>query len=505
MRKLLYFFGFLVLLLGVGVAVLLWALQDANRFKPELEALVQETTGLPVKFNGDLNWQVWPPVVLAGEDIAFADEDTDYQVGSVGVRADVMALLRGGGLVVQELRAENVVLTDKRFGDVTRLNAVQVDNFEPGKPSALSVRGELISPDGEQAQVSLDGQLTFYPDEDRLTLANADFDYDTYSGTCDAKVSNLSREPTLSYKAGKDDLLPLDSFRAYDWVADCKLPKVEADGLSLTDVAIHSENTNARNKNTITVPAMLGGKLEADVAIDTRQRTPKWNIKTSADELQAQEVANLLSPSLSWVAPLLANGSYNMRGNTPDALLASMQGAMEFNGSNGVIDITKIKSMVLGLAQLAGEGERVQNWQDQLAYEQFDGDWKVNGNTHDLTFTLDNLLVTAVGDFDPTSGDLDMRGALQVNEHATLNALDINPELYGLAIPIRCRGTATDPACGLDRENAQKALTQLAANKARGKIGEELDKALEDKVPEEYRDTAREALKGLGDLFKKKD
>lgn len=505
MRKLLYFMGFLVLILGVGVAVLLWALQDANRFKPELEELVQNATGLPVKFNGDLNWQIWPPVVLAGEDIAFHDDDTDYQVGSVGVRADVMALLRGGGLVVQEFRATEVVLTDKRFGDVTRLASVQVDNFEPGKPSALRVRGELISPEGESSQVALDGQLTFFPDEDRLILSSADFDYDTYSGTCEAKVSNLDREPGLSYKAGKDDLLPLDSFRAYDWVADCQVPSVEADGLVIKDIAIHSENTNSRSKTIIKVPVLLGGQLEADVAIDTRQRTPKWTIKSDAQGLQAQEVANLLSPSLSWIAPLLADGNYQMRGNTPEALLASMKGVMKFNGGNGIIDITKIKSMVLGLAQLAGEGERVQNWQDQLAYEQFDGDWKVDGKTHDLNFTLDNLLITANGDFDPNSGVLDMRGALQINEHATLNALDINPELYGLAIPIRCRGTATEPACGLDRDNAQKALAQLAANKARGKIGEELDKALEDNVPEEYRETAREALKGLGDLFKKKD
>lgn len=505
MRKLLYLLGFLVLLLGVGVAVLLWALQDANRFKPELEALVQESTGMPIKFNGDLSWQVWPPVVLAGEDIAFADEDTDYQIGSVGVRADVMALLRGGGLVVQELRASNVVLTDKRFGDITRLASVQVDNFEPGKPSALSVRGELVTPEGEQSQVALDGQLTYFPDDGRLTLSNANFDYDTYSGTCDAKVSNLDREPALSYKAGKDDLLPLDSFRAYDWVADCKVPSIQTEDLTINDVAIHSENTNSRSKTTITVPALLGGKLNADVAIDTRQRTPKWNIKTAADGLQAQEVAKLLSPKLSWIAPLLADGEYQARGNTPDALLASMKGAMEFNGGNGTIDITQIKSMILGLAQLAGEGERVQNWQDQLAYEQFDGDWKVDGNTHDLSFTLDNLLITAVGDFDPTSGSLDMRGALQINEHPTLKTLDINPELYGLAIPIRCRGTAEEPSCGLDRENAQKALTQLAANKAGAKVSEELDKALEDNVPEEYRETAREALKGLGGLFKKKD
>ncbi len=508
MRKLLMFVGFLVLLVAVAGAGLLFALQDANRFKPQLAEAVKQATGLEVAFNGDLRWQLWPPVVLAGEDIAFTDDETAYAIGEVGVKADALALLRGGELVVQDLRAASVVMTDTRLGDVTRLQSVRLQEFQPGQPSRLQVSGTLETPEGESTSVTLDGLLTYFPAEDRLTLANADFDYGGIAGRCDAQVSQLSRVPAIAYRAEKEDLLPLDSFRAYDWLADCKIPEISADqtgGLALRDVSVTSENTASRSNTKVKVPQFFGGTMTADVAIDTRRATPRWTIKSDADALQAQEVANLIAPKLAWVAPLLANGEFDLRGNTSNELLASVDGAMRIDAQSGTIDISKIKEMVLGIAQLAGEGERVSAWQDQLAYESLAGDWKVKGNTHDLDFELDNLTLRADGDYDPVTDRLDMTGSLQINEHPTLNALDVNPDLYGLRIPMRCQGTALAPSCGLDAGAAQQALAELAANKARGRLNDKLDDVIGDKVPEEYRDTAREALKSIGGLFKKKD
>ncbi len=508
MRKFLYLLGFLVLLALVAGAGLLWALKDPNRFKPELEALILESTGMPIKLDGDLSWELWPPVVLAGNDIKFSDEDSSYLIGSVGVRADVLGLLRTQTLAVQEFVASDLVITDKKFGDITHIDSVRITDFAPGKASPLQLSARLESPDGVQTAVTLRGQLTFFPEQDRLTLAGAQFDYDGIKGVCDARVSNLSRDPSLTYEETKDDLLPLDSFRAYDWVADCTVPRystADAPALVLNDVQIHSENKNARSNTSLKIPELFGGSVETKVAIDTRNRTPRWQIQSSGDSLQAEQVTKVLAPKLAWIAPLLANGEFDLRGNTPQALLDSAQGQLKLSADTGTIDISKIKEMVLGLAQLAGEGERVQGWQDQLAYENLNGNWLVKGREQDLNFAIDNLVLKATGQYDPLGDVMDMRGSIQVNEHPTLKALDINPNLYGLEIPLRCTGTVSAPSCGLDSQAAQGALARLAAKRARGKIDEKIDEALEDKVPEEYRDTAKKALKGLGDLLRKKD
>ena len=64
----------LVVLVALVAAGLLWALQDPNRFKPELQSLIKDSTGMDIALDGDLSWQLWPPVVLKGENIGFEDE-----------------------------------------------------------------------------------------------------------------------------------------------------------------------------------------------------------------------------------------------------------------------------------------------------------------------------------------------------------------------------------------------------------------------------------------------
>lgn len=508
MKKLLIGLGVLVALLAVVAGGLLWALKDPNRFKPELQALIKQSTGMDIALDGDLSWQLWPPVVLKGDNIGFEDDETVYRLGSVGVKANLSKLITGGGtLEIDQLRVDDLRMTDKRFGDVTVVEALRLDDFSPGVASPLYVRARLESDDAPASTVVIEGPLTFFVDEDRLTLNPMAFDYDGIQGSCDVAASNLTAEPRITAQETKDDLLPLDTFRAMDWLANCTVPEYSAEEVTLRNISIRSENKASRSTNKVTIPDALGGSVNADVAIDTRNATPSWNIKTNADELQAQELMNLIAPSLRWAAPLLAGGELKMRGNTPSALVDSMSGAMDFDSKLGQIDISAIKEAVLGIAQLAGQGEKVSAWPDLLGYESLGGQWQVRGTQQDLAFVMDNVSIASKGLLNALTGELDMSSSITINRHPTLDVLPINDDLYGLAVPMRCTGTTEAPDCGLDRAAAQKSLTALAAGKARGKVDEKLSEAIDEKVPEEYRETAKEALKGLGDLFggKKED
>ncbi len=49
-------------LIGLAVSALIvvaigYFLQDANRFKPEIQAFIKERTGVQVDITGDLNWR----------------------------------------------------------------------------------------------------------------------------------------------------------------------------------------------------------------------------------------------------------------------------------------------------------------------------------------------------------------------------------------------------------------------------------------------------------------
>ncbi len=504
MRKLLIILGVVIgLVVAVGIG-LTWMLKDPNRFKPELETLIEQNTGMRVSLDGDLDWQLWPPVMLTAQDVAFEDDESVYQLERLALAARLGALLSSGELQIQSIRLVDLEIRDKRFDDVTRVNSFTVRNFTEGKAFPLQADITLVDPDEGDTPVAIAATATFDSDADTLRLSEMAVDYDGIDAICDVTVSNLSRDPSMDHQETRDDLLPLDTFRSLDWVADCKAPAVAMESVTLRDVAIHSENTGARSKTDINVPALFGGSLNVATSIDATSRVPVWSVSPDAKDLQSQQLMDVVSPKLSWVAPLLVGGDFTMRGNTADELASSVRGTAKIDAGTGTIDISLLKSSVLALAELAGQGEKVAGWPDELNYEKLAGDWKVEGRTHTLDLLLDNMAIVANGEYDPISGAMDMRGALTVNEHPSLSSFDINPALYGAPIPIRCTGTTEEPDCGLDKSEAQNTLQTIAANRARSEIDEKLDEAISDKVPEEYQDKAREALKGLGGLLNRK-
>ncbi len=185
MKKVLIVLGVLVALVLVSGGVILWLLQDANRFKPELEALITDATDMDFKINGDLSWQLWPPVTLSGADITFGDPDTDYRLGAIGLKADLVALITGGGeLKVQNIVLTKLVMTDKVLGDVTRIHRLELTDFEVGKPTPLNLQATFESAGSPDAELDLQALLTYDTEADAATLQNMDFDYDGIQGNC---------------------------------------------------------------------------------------------------------------------------------------------------------------------------------------------------------------------------------------------------------------------------------------------------------------------------------
>ena len=67
-------------------------LQDANRLKPELAALVAEHTSYRASFNGDITWQLFPPLQLRIEDVVLEREDERIRAGELDLKMDLSAI-----------------------------------------------------------------------------------------------------------------------------------------------------------------------------------------------------------------------------------------------------------------------------------------------------------------------------------------------------------------------------------------------------------------------------
>jgi uncharacterized protein involved in outer membrane biogenesis len=82
---------FLILLTAAAASVVYW-LQDANQFKPDIEALIAEHSDVKIHINGDLSWQLWPPLTLQVENITAVQSGTDIAAARLDLKVDLSAM-----------------------------------------------------------------------------------------------------------------------------------------------------------------------------------------------------------------------------------------------------------------------------------------------------------------------------------------------------------------------------------------------------------------------------
>jgi len=186
MKRVLLAVGAFAVTLAIVSGVALWLLQDANRFKPDLARMIGEATGYEVELAGELSWQLWPPITLAATNLGFRNDEDDYQIGPLNVKANALDLLRGGALTVEGLVIRNLVMTDRTLGDITEIPVLEVDRFEPGKPSEFSAGVAIpgTSTGDSRSRIQLDGVVTWLKDADALDIGELDFAYDGIRGSC---------------------------------------------------------------------------------------------------------------------------------------------------------------------------------------------------------------------------------------------------------------------------------------------------------------------------------
>ncbi len=505
--------GLIGLAIVAGVAIL-WLLKDPNQYKDQIETLIEENAGIQIDIKGDLSWRLWPPIVLQAANLTFEDDETKYVLQRLSVHANALALLSSEpDLQIQSLQLNGLNMSDKRFDSVTEVVNLTLTDFALNKPSPLHIEAISGPNTAEPTLFEMDALITYRKDDDALDINQAKFETAGIVGVCNAVVTHLSRAPTSNHAETKDDLLPLDTFRAQDWDATCNIPTMDAGGLALNNVAIKTTNTGGRSNINVNVPEFFDGTATVDVDLNASRHSPRWKVKPDVNGADTQAVMVWLQQNLKWAAPLLFNGEFTMIGNTPNDLIGSVSGNAKFDGGTGKIDISAIKKSAETLASLASTAgaqvlpelqaaiAKVASWPEVLDYSKLAGNWNINGSQQTFDFALDNLAINATGIADAITDKLDMRAELTFLDDPNLHSFDIAPALQGIPIPVRCVGTMAAPDCGLDRSATQK----IVASMLRGKAGAKLQDAIADKVPEEYKEAANELLKGLLGGKKKKE
>jgi hypothetical protein len=310
----------------------------------------------------------------------------------------------------------------------------------------------------------------------------------------------LAAAVSASLDPADEPLLPLELIRSYTWDGTATIGELVYDDATFANARATTMHRNGVVNTELAIPAFFEGAARSVVEIDLRGEQPVWRIHPTLQNVDSQALLQWLGQGLQWAALLLAQGELTLTGNTERELFQSVRGRTEFDGGQGRLSIGELKQQAMAIASLAGTPERVQAWPDVLDYRRLTGTWQVDGLQHDITLLLDNVRLRINGTYDPFTEAMDMRLALTILDEPEFQSLEIHPRLFGVSLPVRCRGTLDAPRCRPDEQEVRSLLASALREEATGQARERLDEALERHIPDEYRAPARElrdALRGI--------
>ena len=302
--------------------------------------------------------------------------------------------------------------------------------------------------------------------------------------------------PPIRDVALGEPLLPLELIRATDWNGKMSISQLVYEGAQFDDARVETHNRAAEVDAAIDLPHFFGGTATSRLTIDATGAIPQWNVTPKLDHVDSQAFLAWLGNKYDWVAHFLASGEFSMRGNTRHDLLGSLDGRATFDGGRGVINIEEIKKAAQGIADIAGGSKLVNAWPERLKYQRFVGSWDAKGANHSFDVALDNLALKGSGRIDMLADDMDLRATITVAHEPKYESFKVGSSLMGLPLPIHCKGSLASPKCGADEEGTRQLIAQ-ALSGDNPEMKKRLDKTIDEKVPEQYRDAARSLLEML--------
>jgi len=500
LRRILMILLWLVLL---GGGFVFYWIQDANRFKPELENLIQEQAGVQVKINGDLSWRLFPPISLTAAAVTAMQDGQQWSAERLALDLDVMTILRTRD--VNQWRIQALTLNDVTMADDTGKLGVaelRVRDFAIGTPAPVNASLTYTPMGAKPIPLQVKAAVTYQPEPEHFTISDADFATDMAAGVCNLDASPVTgAKPAPAPKDG--DLIPVEIWRGFDWQGQCDLERLTVEDQRFNNVTLQLANAGGAGENVLRIPEFFGGSAVLTLAVDAKSEPIRWTLKPDLKGVDSQQLTRWLDPKLHWIAPLAYGGTLQFQGNTPAELMASVSGETSFDGGQGAISITRIKEPLLAVAKTLRESDEISRWPDIWNYERLVGHWRVDRQHHNLDLALDNLTVAANGDYDVAKDQMDIVAELTFKTLSEGKMFDMSPLLMDLPIPVRCRGTIEDPKCAVDDKAAKQLAATMLTSKEGTPMREKLDAKIDKEVPEQYRDAARSLLDMLGGALDK--
>ncbi len=295
--------GFLVLvgLLILGVGILFWTV-DPNAYKPQMERLVLEKTGLSLELPSKINWSIWPVIGVKTSELRIGNDQNEFKFEEVELGIVPWAFLRGDFSSDINLKASSFFYNEFLVKSIH----LDVENFQFGTPFVLKFSGRLEKGFAEPIDFELKSQITLslkennHQGEDFLKLSEirASFNQSDFQG--EVEVHDFSK-PLLAAN------LTSESFNVSDWV------NTKAVALKLHKMTIATHLTLDGTDPSV-VPSSLNG--EAKITVQN-------SVLTGIDVDKILIGIRKILTSLLGASP--SESSLSLLGNLPSLLTASLE------------------------------------------------------------------------------------------------------------------------------------------------------------------------------------
>ncbi|MDC0663726.1 AsmA family protein [Marinobacter sp. SS21] len=424
-----------------------------------------------------------------------------------------------------------------RFSLKKLLEALGQPAIETTDPDVLKALALSMNVNGPAGQVNLDNLSitvddTTFAGNARYTLANSaialDLQGDTFNvdrylppaAEDEAQTGDNASSPSTPTETAtsteEGDLLPLDTLRTLALDIKLGLGELVASNLTINDLkAVMTANNGVLKVNELSGKLYEGG-FNANATLDARTDNPTWSIGSRVNNVQTLPLLTDLAE-----VDLLAGGAnlnidLKTAGNRISALRNNAKGDIGFNLAEGEFTRMNLTRMACQGVALANQDTlATTGWGTSTPFNDMRGTLKVDGNTltnTDLVAALAGMKLEGNGTVDLAASALDYEAGLRIiGEIHRDEACRVTEYVENVVIPVECRGDfAEDPAglCSFDGSRFRDTLKTIAANAARAKAQEEVERArgraeervteeLERRLDSEEAEQVKDALKGL--------
>lgn len=340
--------------------------------------------------------------------------------------------------------------------------AISLEASSTGEQINLSVPAASVN---ETAWIS---EVTFnLPDQHLTGLFEApSINMDALAATDDAAEGNASSTSELN-----DPLWPNALFEGPSAELTVTAGEVLYDGLVFQEAVFTA--SLGRDRTLVTASADLAdGALSSKATIFNDPAQPH-TVHWRADQVNLNRLAAPLTPGL-----LKGEGDYQFTGTTLNAIGQSLKGSSKIELSDGVLELTTIKSMLGTLDGLIGTQSGANTWPDRVAFDKAVGSHEVRNGIREgqlLNADLANLHFKSVGGLDLQTNEMKALIDFKVDA-STAPPLPIKGPITAVTWPLTCEGpidAALTELCGPDKERAKRIATDLLRAKVKDK-GKEL-------------------------------